>query len=169
MRHPVDRRLSSIDTIVYVLCYRGYGVMVRAPLAHAVHQEGAHRSNPAQSVCRGQINVRIRPAHSSYGLWPGCRGRAGLTQSRKDIIARVGSDVLPREAAVLAWLERWTGRVKASTTSSRRRTAGWLRRMFSCTKRFSLHANHRLLIRPEWERPPSDTHPLSSSPSSPTS
>jgi hypothetical protein len=33
-----------------------------------------------------------------------------LTQSRKDIIAWVGSHVLPREAAVLAWLERWTGR-----------------------------------------------------------
>jgi len=33
-----------------------------------------------------------------------------LAQSRKDIIAWVGSHVLPHEAAVRAWLERWTGR-----------------------------------------------------------
>jgi RNA polymerase sigma factor (sigma-70 family) len=33
-----------------------------------------------------------------------------LAQSRKDIIAWVGSHVLPHEAAVRAWLRRWTGR-----------------------------------------------------------
>jgi RNA polymerase sigma factor (sigma-70 family) len=31
-------------------------------------------------------------------------------QSRKDIVAWVGSHVLPHEAAVRAWLRRWTGR-----------------------------------------------------------
>ena len=34
----------------------------------------------------------------------------GVAQSRKDIIAWVGSHVLPHEAAVRAWLRRWTGR-----------------------------------------------------------
>lgn len=33
-----------------------------------------------------------------------------MTQSRKDIVAWVGSHVLPHEAAVRAWLKRWTGR-----------------------------------------------------------
>jgi RNA polymerase sigma factor (sigma-70 family) len=33
-----------------------------------------------------------------------------VPQSRKDIIAWVGSHVLPHEAAVRAWLKRWTGR-----------------------------------------------------------
>jgi RNA polymerase sigma factor (sigma-70 family) len=33
-----------------------------------------------------------------------------LGQSRKDIVAWVGSHVLPHEAAVRAWLKRWTGR-----------------------------------------------------------
>jgi len=33
-----------------------------------------------------------------------------VAQSRKDIIAWVGSHVLPHEAAVRAWLKRWTGR-----------------------------------------------------------
>jgi RNA polymerase sigma-70 factor (ECF subfamily) len=33
-----------------------------------------------------------------------------LAQSRKDVIAWVGSHVLPHEAAVRAWLKRWTGR-----------------------------------------------------------
>jgi RNA polymerase sigma-70 factor (ECF subfamily) len=33
-----------------------------------------------------------------------------LPQSRKDIVAWVGSHVLPHEAAVRAWLERWVGR-----------------------------------------------------------
>jgi RNA polymerase sigma factor (sigma-70 family) len=33
-----------------------------------------------------------------------------LTQSRKDIVAWVGSHVLPHEAAVRAWLKRWTNR-----------------------------------------------------------
>ena len=33
-----------------------------------------------------------------------------MPQSRKDIIAWVGSHVLPHEAAVRAWLKRWTGR-----------------------------------------------------------
>jgi RNA polymerase sigma factor (sigma-70 family) len=33
-----------------------------------------------------------------------------LTQSRKDVVAWVGSHVLPHEAAVRAWLRRWTGR-----------------------------------------------------------
>jgi RNA polymerase sigma factor (sigma-70 family) len=32
-----------------------------------------------------------------------------LTQSRQDIVAWVGSHVLPHEAAVRAWLRRWTG------------------------------------------------------------
>jgi RNA polymerase sigma factor (sigma-70 family) len=35
-----------------------------------------------------------------------------LAQSRKDIIAWVGSHVLPHEAAVRSWLKRWTGRVQ---------------------------------------------------------
>ena len=34
------------------------------------------------------------------------------TQSRKDIVAWVGSHVLPHEAAVRAWLKRWTGRAQ---------------------------------------------------------
>lgn len=33
-----------------------------------------------------------------------------MAQSRKEIIAWVGSHVLPHEAAVRAWLKRWTGR-----------------------------------------------------------
>jgi DNA-directed RNA polymerase specialized sigma24 family protein len=33
-----------------------------------------------------------------------------LSQSRKDIVAWVGSHVLPHEAAVRAWLRRWTSR-----------------------------------------------------------
>ena len=33
-------------------------------------------------------------------------------QSRKDIMAWVGSHVLPHEAAVRAWLRRWTGRAQ---------------------------------------------------------
>jgi RNA polymerase sigma factor (sigma-70 family) len=33
-----------------------------------------------------------------------------MAQSRKDIIAWVGNHVLPHEAAVRAWLKRWTGR-----------------------------------------------------------
>ncbi len=33
-----------------------------------------------------------------------------MGQSRKDIVAWVGSHVLPHEAAVRAWLKRWTGR-----------------------------------------------------------
>lgn len=33
-----------------------------------------------------------------------------MAQSRKDVIAWVGSHVLPHEAAVRAWLKRWTGR-----------------------------------------------------------
>jgi RNA polymerase sigma-70 factor (ECF subfamily) len=33
-----------------------------------------------------------------------------LAQSRKDIVAWVGSHVLPHEAAVRAWLRRWTSR-----------------------------------------------------------
>jgi RNA polymerase sigma factor (sigma-70 family) len=33
-------------------------------------------------------------------------------QSRKDIVAWVGSHVLPHEAAVRAWLKRWTGRAQ---------------------------------------------------------
>jgi RNA polymerase sigma-70 factor (ECF subfamily) len=33
-----------------------------------------------------------------------------LAQSRKDIVAWVGSHVLPHESAVRAWLKRWTGR-----------------------------------------------------------
>jgi RNA polymerase sigma factor (sigma-70 family) len=33
-----------------------------------------------------------------------------LTQSRKDVVAWVGSHVLPHEAAVRAWLRRWAGR-----------------------------------------------------------
>jgi DNA-directed RNA polymerase specialized sigma24 family protein len=33
-----------------------------------------------------------------------------LAQSRKDIVAWVGSHVLPHEAAVRAWLKKWTGR-----------------------------------------------------------
>jgi len=33
-----------------------------------------------------------------------------VAQSRKDIIAWVGSQVLPHEAAVRAWLKRWTSR-----------------------------------------------------------
>ena len=33
-----------------------------------------------------------------------------MRQSRKDVIAWVGSHVLPHEAAVRAWLRRWTGR-----------------------------------------------------------
>jgi RNA polymerase sigma-70 factor (ECF subfamily) len=33
-----------------------------------------------------------------------------VAQSRKDIVAWVGSCVLPHEAAVRAWLKRWTGR-----------------------------------------------------------
>ena len=33
-----------------------------------------------------------------------------MAQSRKDIIEWVGSHVLPHEAAVRAWLKRWTGR-----------------------------------------------------------
>jgi RNA polymerase sigma factor (sigma-70 family) len=33
-------------------------------------------------------------------------------QSRKDIVAWVGSHVLPHEAAVRAWLRRWTGRAQ---------------------------------------------------------
>jgi RNA polymerase sigma factor (sigma-70 family) len=33
-----------------------------------------------------------------------------LAQSRKDIVAWVGSHVLPHEAAARAWLKRWTGR-----------------------------------------------------------
>lgn len=39
-------------------------------------------------------------------------GRDGvpLAQSRKDIVAWVGSHVLPHEAAVRSWLKRWTGR-----------------------------------------------------------
>jgi RNA polymerase sigma factor (sigma-70 family) len=35
-----------------------------------------------------------------------------LAQSRKDIIAWVGSHVLPHEAAVRSWLKRWTGRAQ---------------------------------------------------------
>jgi RNA polymerase sigma factor (sigma-70 family) len=35
-----------------------------------------------------------------------------LAQSRKDIVAWVGSHVLPHEAAVRAWLRRWTGRTQ---------------------------------------------------------
>jgi hypothetical protein len=35
-----------------------------------------------------------------------------LAQSRKDIVAWVGNHVLPREAAVRAWLRRWTGRAQ---------------------------------------------------------
>jgi RNA polymerase sigma factor (sigma-70 family) len=35
-----------------------------------------------------------------------------LGQSRKDIVAWVGSHVLPHEAAVRAWLKRWTGRAQ---------------------------------------------------------
>jgi RNA polymerase sigma factor (sigma-70 family) len=39
--------------------------------------------------------------------------RAGqLAQSRKDIIAWVGSHVLPHEAAVRTWLKRWTSRAQ---------------------------------------------------------
>jgi len=34
----------------------------------------------------------------------------GMAQSRKEIVAWVGSHVLPHEAAVRAWLKRWTGR-----------------------------------------------------------
>jgi len=34
------------------------------------------------------------------------------TQSRKDIVAWVGSHVLPHEASVRAWLKRWTGRAQ---------------------------------------------------------
>jgi|SRR3984885_1274750 len=53
--------------------------------------------------------VRIRWAGASYRL--GGFGREGeLAQSRKDIVAWVGSHVLPHEAAVRAWLRRWTGR-----------------------------------------------------------
>jgi RNA polymerase sigma-70 factor (ECF subfamily) len=37
-------------------------------------------------------------------------GRRKLVQSRKDIVAWVGSHVLPHEAAVRAWLRRWTSR-----------------------------------------------------------
>ena len=33
-----------------------------------------------------------------------------MAQSRKDIVAWVGSHVLPHEGAVRAWLKRWTGR-----------------------------------------------------------
>jgi RNA polymerase sigma factor (sigma-70 family) len=33
-------------------------------------------------------------------------------QSRKDIVAWVGSHVLPHEAAVRAWLKRWSGRAQ---------------------------------------------------------
>jgi RNA polymerase sigma factor (sigma-70 family) len=33
-----------------------------------------------------------------------------VAQSRKDIVGWVGSHVLPHEAAVRAWLKRWTGR-----------------------------------------------------------
>jgi RNA polymerase sigma factor (sigma-70 family) len=33
-----------------------------------------------------------------------------LAQSRKDIVAWVGSHILPHEAAVRAWLRRWTSR-----------------------------------------------------------
>jgi RNA polymerase sigma factor (sigma-70 family) len=33
-------------------------------------------------------------------------------QARKDIVAWVGSHVLPHEAAVRAWLKRWTGRAQ---------------------------------------------------------
>jgi RNA polymerase sigma factor (sigma-70 family) len=33
-------------------------------------------------------------------------------QSRKDIIAWIGSHVLPHEAAVRSWLRRWTGRAQ---------------------------------------------------------
>jgi len=33
-----------------------------------------------------------------------------VAQSRKDIVAWVGSHVLPHEGAVRAWLKRWTGR-----------------------------------------------------------
>lgn len=33
-----------------------------------------------------------------------------MPQSRKDVVAWVGSHVLPHEAAVRAWLRRWTGR-----------------------------------------------------------
>ena len=40
------------------------------------------------------------------GIYPG----GELAQSRKDIVAWVGSHVLPHEAAVRAWLRRWTGR-----------------------------------------------------------
>jgi len=36
-------------------------------------------------------------------------GGRQLAQSRKDIVAWVGSHVLPHEAAVRAWLRRWTG------------------------------------------------------------
>ena len=35
-----------------------------------------------------------------------------MAQSRKDIVAWVGSHVLPHEAAVRAWLKRWTGRTQ---------------------------------------------------------
>ena len=35
-----------------------------------------------------------------------------MSQSRKDIIAWVGSHVLPHEAAVRAWLRKWTGRAQ---------------------------------------------------------
>jgi RNA polymerase sigma factor (sigma-70 family) len=42
----------------------------------------------------------------------GFRSEEALTQSRKDIIAWVGSHVLPHEAAVRSWLTRWTGRAQ---------------------------------------------------------
>jgi RNA polymerase sigma factor (sigma-70 family) len=35
-----------------------------------------------------------------------------LAQTRKDIVAWVGSHVLPHEAAVRAWLKRWTSRAQ---------------------------------------------------------
>jgi RNA polymerase sigma factor (sigma-70 family) len=35
-----------------------------------------------------------------------------LAESRKDVVAWVGSHVLPHEAAVRAWLKKWTGRAQ---------------------------------------------------------
>ena len=42
-------------------------------------------------------------------------------------MAWVGSHILPHEAAVRAWLKRWTGRTQDIDDVIQRLTAGWLR------------------------------------------
>jgi len=63
-------------------------------LESLIKRSGRRKSKPRSSYCTGDF---------------GSEGGA-LAQSRKDIIAWVGSHVLPHEADVRAWLRRWSGR-----------------------------------------------------------